>query len=536
MSMESEFERYDKSKRKINRLKRFVLVGSLAGVAIGGIIYNNYTHSLNYFKKQLEKNGAAITEDTEYGSIDVEGEDLTFSLANCGNIDNSISDEAKGILEDTKIPTGIIVTPECTTEYDVYKEADYALNLVSKYSVEYPVFLNIDGMFTRYINENSEINNMVNQYVAKLQANGVYVSVIGHKQFMDILDSEKRITDEVEGDAAIKYNKGLIVDKKIDHVNEEIYDVIVGEDFACCKTNFKPVINGNYNSEKLFVDSYEYVVEPGDNLSEISDRFGMNFETIRAYNYTGNTIYPGQKLNIPCKNQPPYYRGIDVSAEQGSIDWNTVGKNIDFTILRAGYTAKVSGLESPIVIDSYFHYNISECNKKNIPVGIYYTSYNYNRYTMKEEANALLRQLNDYEVSLPIYINIPDDVSFNNDETRRNMIDSIDYFCTIIKENGYTPGIYINESLEPLIPELKEKYTIWSYGGLHYNDRQKYYDMNFDYKVNKNVPIFQPTKSGDPDNVGVTENFWLGYDYADRDVINEWLENKNAKVKRFRNR
>ena len=39
---------------------------------------------------------------------------------------------------------------------------------------------------------------MVNKYVAKLQANGVYVSVIGHKNYMDMLDHEKRITDEVE--------------------------------------------------------------------------------------------------------------------------------------------------------------------------------------------------------------------------------------------------------------------------------------------------------------------------------------------------
>ena len=155
---------------------------------------------------------------------------------------------------------------------------------------------------------------------------------------------------------------------------------------------------------------------------------------------------------------------------------------------------------------------------------------------MEKEAYALLRQLNDYEVSLPIYVNIPDNTPLNNDETRRNITDCVDYFCSIIKENGYTPGIYVNESLEPLIPELKDKYTIWSYGGLHYNDRQKYYDMNYDYKVDSNTPIFQPTKSGEPSMVGVTESFWLGYDYADRKVIDEWLEDSNAKVKRFRNK
>ena len=535
MSMKEEFDNLNKNRKK-NNFKRFVLVGTMAGLAVGGILYNNYTHSLEYFQKQLEKSGAAISQETEYGNIDTEKDNLAFSLANCGNRDTKLSKDTIQILKDTKIPTGIITTPECTKEYEIYLEADYALDLVTKYNIEYPVFLNIDGMFNHFINDPDDINIMVNKYVEKLQANGVYVTVIGHKDFLDMLNSEKRITDEVEGEDAVKYSTGLVVERKIEHANEELYDIIMGPDYVCARTNFKPIINNKYNDEKLFVDSYEYIVEEGDSLSLIADKVGMSANTIMLYNGIGKTIYPGQTITIPSINQPPYYRGIDVSSKEGLIDWNTVGSNIDFTILRAGYTTDATGVESPIIIDSYFHYNISECNKKNIPVGVYYTSKNYDRNKMETEANALLRQLNDYEVSLPIYVNIPDDITLNNEETRRNMIDCIDYFCSTISNNGYTPGIYVNENLVPYIPELVDKYTIWSYGGLHYSDRQKFNDMNFDYKVDDDVPLFQPTKSGEPNMVGITENFWLGYDYADREVMNQWLEDNNAKVKRFRNR
>lgn len=535
MSMDSELYKTKKERRRNNR-NRFILVGTMSAIVVTGLLYNNYTHSLDYFKKQLNENGAAITTDTEYGTVDKEEEELTFSLAKVGNLDKKMSEDAIKILEDTSLPTGIITNPECTKEIDVYEEIDYALDIVSKFHVEYPVFLNVDGMFNRYINNTDDINRMVNIYVSKLQANGIYVSVIGHKNFLDMLASEKRITDQVEGDDAVQYTTGLIVDKDYKNTNEEIYDVIIGPDYVCAKTNFKAVIKGKYNEEKLFVDSYDYVVESGDSISVIADENDISTRTLINYNNIGNTIYPGQVITIPNKNQPAYYRGIDLSSSQGCVNWNKVSSNIDFAILRAGYTSNAVGLDSPIVIDSYFHYNISECNKRNIPVGVYYTSCNYDKFSMEKEAYALLRQLNDYEVSLPIYVNIPDNTPLNNDETRRNITDCVDYFCSIIKENGYTPGIYVNESLEPLIPELKDKYTIWSYGGLHYNDRQKYYDMNYDYKVDSNTPIFQPTKSGEPSMVGVTESFWLGYDYADRKVIDEWLEDSNAKVKRFRNK
>lgn len=530
--------KYDEEKRRYRRkqgLKGFVLVGCLTGALIGGVSYNIYTHTLKYFEKQLLKHGAYITDETEYGTIDTEKNPLAFSLVNIGSYKEDVFKEHSDILKDTSIPTGLIASPTSDSLSKLYDEADYALKIISEYEVDYPVFLNIDSLFETYINNTDDINGMVNEYVKKLQTNGCYVTVVGHKNYMDMLREEKYKVSQVTGEE-IDYPIGLIVDNKIENVNEEIYDVIIGEDYACVRTNFKSLIKGNYNKEKLFVDNYEYIVEPGDNLSLISDEVGLSVDVIKQYNCISDTIYPGQSIVIPNKYLPPYYRGIDVSSNNGEIDWNKVSENIDFALLRVGYTANSKELDSPCVIDEYFHYNITECNNNNIPVGVYYTSKNYDKFRMESEANALLRQLISFDISLPIYINIPAESQLHNEETRRNIIECVDYFCTIISDNGYTPGIYVHESLVPFIPELKDKYTIWSYGGLHYNERQKYNDMYFDYKVDEDVPIFQPTIAGDPSVVGITDSFWLGYDYANRDVLNEWLKDKNAKVKRFRNR
>ena len=65
-------------------------------------------------------------------------------------------------------------------------------------------------------------------------------------------------------------------------------------------------------------------------------------------------------------------RGIGVSAWQGQIDWKTVAAyGMDFAILRI--------TESGNVIDKYFERNYTECQKYNIPTGVYKYSYDHRR-------------------------------------------------------------------------------------------------------------------------------------------------------------
>ena|SRR5437588_563350 len=48
-----------------------------------------------------------------------------------------------------------------------------------------------------------------------------------------------------------------------------------------------------------------YVVQPGDSLWDIAQRFGVSVETLRSLNHlTGNTIYPGQIIYLPQGTQP----------------------------------------------------------------------------------------------------------------------------------------------------------------------------------------------------------------------------------------
>ena len=525
------------NKKKMSSLgKGIILVGGLTGVMVAGIMFNNYMHSLKKFENDLIDNGVSISENAEYGTIDSEKkDDIKFSIADCGNSGTELSDNAKKILEDTKIPTGIIVNPQCKELYQIYEEVDYTKKIITEYNVEYPVFLNINGMFNVMMNEYPQINNMINAYVNKLQANGCYVVVIGDRTFLDILKQERENEEKVLGYNEADYPIGIIVDE-IEKVNDELFTVILGKDYVYSREHFKNIVSNNYNKESLFVDPFEYIVQDGDNLSYISNEYNISVDDIKNYNKIGNTIHPGDKIDLPNKYQPAYYRGIDISYNQGNIDWKSVGSNIDFAILRVGYTSKDNIAETPSIVDPYFHYNMSECNRNNIPVGLYYKTSSISKYQIDEEINVLLKQLGGYDVSLPIYVNILEDVNLEDAENRVNVVELADYFCSKIKDAGYTPGIYVHQNNIAYIPELVKKYTIWGYGGLHYNLNQSYNELNYDYILSEQVPVFQTTIAGTASDVNVSESLFIGYNYADRDFINSLLENRECKVKRYRNK
>lgn len=73
------------------------------------------------------------------------------------------------------------------------------------------------------------------------------------------------------------------------------------------------------------------------------------------------------------------YKGIDVSAWQGTIDWDTVANyGMDFAILRI--------TEAGNVIDGAFEANYKGCTANSIPVGVYKYSYAVNVSEIQYEA------------------------------------------------------------------------------------------------------------------------------------------------------
>lgn len=146
-------------------------------------------------------------------------------------------------------------------------------------------------------------------------------------------------------------------------------------------------------------------------------------------------------------------KGIDVSAWQGQIDWKTVAAyGMDFAILRI--------TEAGNVIDKHFERNYTECQKYNIPTGVYKYSYAMTIAEIQSEARKIVSVLNGRKLQYPVWL----DLEHNNQRSlgAENIHKMAEAFEKIITAAGYKFGIYCNVDwyMNVICSHLK-KYDFW---------------------------------------------------------------------------
>lgn len=146
-------------------------------------------------------------------------------------------------------------------------------------------------------------------------------------------------------------------------------------------------------------------------------------------------------------------RGIDVSAQQGQIDWKTVAAyGMDFAIFRIA--------EAENVIDRYFERNYTECQKYNISTGVYKYSYAMNITEMQNEARKVISVLKGRKLLFPVWL----DMEWNNQRslgTEKNY-KMAEAFEKIVTAAGYKFGIYCNvDWYVNVISSRLKKYDFW---------------------------------------------------------------------------
>lgn len=146
-------------------------------------------------------------------------------------------------------------------------------------------------------------------------------------------------------------------------------------------------------------------------------------------------------------------RGIDVSAWQGNINWDTVANyGMDFVILRI--------TEAGNVIDNCFEKNYSGCQKHNIPTGAYKYSYAMTVAEIQSEARKVVKVLNGRKLQYPVWL----DLEWNNQRSlgAEQIHKLAEAFEKIITAAGYKFGIYCNVDwyLNVICSHLK-KYDFW---------------------------------------------------------------------------
>lgn len=134
-------------------------------------------------------------------------------------------------------------------------------------------------------------------------------------------------------------------------------------------------------------------------------------------------------------------RGVDVSHNQGVIDWQKVkADGVDFAIIRCGYGANQQNQD-----DRQWLNNVLECEKYGIPYGAYLYSYADTVAKAKSEAAHVLRLVRGHKLTYPIYYDLEDNsiLSHTNAKQRKKIIET---FTGIIRKSGYATGVFAPKS------------------------------------------------------------------------------------------
>lgn len=151
-------------------------------------------------------------------------------------------------------------------------------------------------------------------------------------------------------------------------------------------------------------------------------------------------------------------KGIDVSYANGTLNWTDLAKQVDFAMIRGGYST------TP---DDRADANFRDAAAAGVPVGAYWFSYATNVEAAQREAEACITLIKKYKITLPVAFDF-EYASVDYAEKQGVKITS-DLLCAMarrfldrIRAAGYTPMLYTNvDFLGRGFSKLADEYLIW---------------------------------------------------------------------------
>jgi hypothetical protein len=130
-------------------------------------------------------------------------------------------------------------------------------------------------------------------------------------------------------------------------------------------------------------------------------------------------------------------KGIDISRAQEQFDFTAaVSAGVKFVIIRAGIRTDE---------DTYFRHNLSECQKRNIPYGLYWYFEATSGETFKAELAACKKGVKGLKPSYPVFFDMEEQKQIDNLTTAQRT-DMALKFCAEMTAIGLPSGIYANPS------------------------------------------------------------------------------------------
>lgn len=178
------------------------------------------------------------------------------------------------------------------------------------------------------------------------------------------------------------------------------------------------------------------------------------------------------------------FDGIDVSAWQGSVNWEKVkADGVDFAFIRCGYTASKTEKHYE---DSWAEKNVVNANKAGVSIGLYYFALPRTKAQARSEARFMVNFAKRMESEYGIRVSLPlvmDDEFLSGSKlnsyynkliktkgktyARKVMTRNAMAFMNVVRDAGYQPMFYAYRSIVSQssarfqIEEIVEDYPFW---------------------------------------------------------------------------
>lgn len=431
-----------KPKKSIKyRLKRFgICATSLAVVSASVFIANKVFRDITV-PQDFNFKGTSYSSFNNAFNVDDE-EDIAFNMIEVTGWEEGKNESVLKKIENCRakgLPCSLTLSTEALTPVDIRTDASVVIASIRGIDIDYPIFLNIDKIAAQL--DQAQLLTVIKNYfeIFNEQENKYFVGISGTKESLAMI-----------GDDFNDITKMVICPDKI-----------IGYDgsYELCY----------FERTDEYYSKYDY--------KKIIERKFLN-------NNTEDTITLPEETGIATE----YLKGIDVSYAQSEVDWDKLGNNIDFAIIRLCSFESLNG-SGNFNEDVQFRRNLEGCQRNNIPFGIYV--YNGAKTTEQavEEAKRTAQCLKGINLNLPVYLDIEDyyldETKFyeTNPELTGNICKA---FFAEMESQGYEAsrlGIYTTRAIIRVItkehPDLKEREK-WIAG--YWIDKDvAYEEINNDY-------------------------------------------------------
>lgn len=370
------------------------------------------------------------------------------------------------------IDTVIVISPDGHTTSEICDDVEYTKALIAKHNIG-PVYFDIDPIMSNNDLTLNQKISLIETYLSKAEDNKIYVGLAGTNTNLYNLSKSNF---DVES-----YDTYLTLDGNEDKKYEGTSSFISDENGVLEVTNydiFDKVKELGYNDPDNFVQDMYYIVNDKTDLDYVTNNFNISVNDLLNYNKIKlDELENGMILRIPNKTQPKredeinYYsvaKGIDVSEfqDKDSADWEKVKSNVDFMIIRATYGKST---------DEYFNDYYNAATFYDIKIGVYSYSYAKTKEDMKQEAEALVRELQDKNITYPVYLDLEDKNTCLK-MGDKELFEGVKAWTEVVRQAGYIPGIYTNASIyhnltqrfDKIEKGFLNKFDLWLAGSSYY--------------------------------------------------------------------